>query len=222
MIVVFRELDGDVEVWRAEMAQYLRLVMRDYRSLGLVLCQLCLRRELSPDEEKEYSSPQFTYERFVASHSMVQRVPPPVRQLLRVCFASSPYESPDPDDEDDGRSESSSSLASSTALSLGYQSGGGGAPRSVASELTAEQRFQRDSASLAMQVRRGMSALDRLKAFWESISAATEWGRDIRRAAAGAAAAEALGPAGWTEAMEELRLKQAVERCADEMHEWND
>ena len=60
-----------------------------------------------------------------------------------------------------------------------------------------------------MQVRRAMALLERLKGFWETISAA-EWGRDLRAGAAAAGSAEAV--LGWTEAMEEERLKRAKER----------
>ena len=86
-----RHAEKAYAMWKLQRDQYLIGVLRDYRTLGIIISQLVMRRLLEPNEVSVFRRKDFTFTSFTSEVSM-DKYPMALCDLLKCCFSSSPYE----------------------------------------------------------------------------------------------------------------------------------
>lgn len=83
--------EGAYAEWRRQRDRYIAGMQNDYRRLGLVICQLVHRRVYTAIEVNQFMKKNYE-KAMAAEEAALERYPLALRDLLRSCFAVSPYE----------------------------------------------------------------------------------------------------------------------------------
>ncbi len=86
-MLVFESCDDNYSGIAAEWSSFAAAKRKDFRNLGLILIQLCIKRKLSKFEVEKFSNLDlFTTEHLVESVIDYYRYPLSLRKLFEICF----------------------------------------------------------------------------------------------------------------------------------------
>ena len=98
MNIIVIDSEDDYELYKAEWDLFSKACQRDFRNLGLILLQMCLRRLLTPDEYRRYSRIDAFTTRDLTDILYIHRFPESLRRIFETCFGET-----EPDDFKIGR-----------------------------------------------------------------------------------------------------------------------